>query len=136
MSGNGKIMAGIVDRHALCVANGISEKVKGTVTRKIITKDHIEESVIDLVIVSTDMVNHIESVHIDEEKIKVLTSLTHTKKGVVKKESDHNSIEIRLNIEWEKKEKPQRLEILNFKDKEGQKKIAQNCPQSLTQMMI
>ena len=114
MSGNGKIMAGIVDRHELCVANGISDKVKGTITRKRSTKDHIEESVIDLVILSDDMVKYIDSVHIDEEKIKVLTSLTHTKKGVIKKESDHNSIET----------------IFNFKDKEGQKKfheMTENC---------
>ena len=48
MSGNGKIMSGIVDRHALCVANGLSGKVKGTITRKRVTKDSIEESVIDL----------------------------------------------------------------------------------------
>ena len=118
MSGKGKIMAGIVDRHVLCVANGISDKVKGTITRKRSTKDHIEESVIDLVIVSADMVKYIESVHIDEEKLKVLTSFTHTQKGVIKKESDHNSKETRFNIEWEKKVKPQRLEIFNFKDKE------------------
>ena len=123
MSSNGRIMAGIIDRHALCVANGISGKVKGTITRKRSTKDNIEESVIDFVIVSSDMVTHIESVHIDEEKIKVLTSITHTKNGVVKKESDHNSIETKFNIKWEKKEIPQRQEIFNFKDKEGQKKF-------------
>ena len=44
------------------------------------------------------MVNHIVSVHIDEEKIKVLTSMTNTRKGVIKKESDHNSIETSFNI--------------------------------------
>ena len=81
MSGNGKIMAGIFNRHALCVANGIRGKVTGTITRKRITKDKNEKSVIDLVIVSSDMVSEIESVHIDEDKIKVLTSITNTKKG-------------------------------------------------------
>ena len=130
MSGSGKIMAGIVDRHALCMANRISDKVKGTITRKRSTKDHIEKSVIDLGIVSDDMVKYIDSVHIDEEKLKVLTSLTHTKKGVIKKESDHNFIETIFDIEWKKKEKPHRLKIFNFKDKEGQKKfheMIENC---------
>ena len=86
MSVNGKIMAGIIDRYALCVENGLGGRVKGAITRKRVTKNNIEESIIDLVIVSRDMVNHIESVHIDEDKIKVLTSITKTKKGVVKRE--------------------------------------------------
>ena len=82
------------------MANRIIGKVKGTITRKRTTKNNIEESVIDLVIVSKDIVNSIESIHIDEEKLKVLTSITHTKKGVVKQESDHNSIETKFNITW------------------------------------
>ena len=130
MSANGKIMAGIIERHALCVANGIIGKVKGTITRKQTTKNSIEESVIDLVIVSKDMVNSIESVHIDEEKLKVLTSITHTKKGVVKQESDHNYIETKFNIKWTKKEKPQRLEIFNFKDKNGLKRFKEITEES------
>ena len=99
MSGNGKIMAGIFNRHALCVANGIRGKVTGTITRKRITKDNNEKSVIDLVIVSSDMVSEIESVHIDEDKIKVLTSITNTKRGVITKESDYNSIETRFKLQ-------------------------------------
>ena len=85
MSVNGKIMAGIIDRHALCVANGLGGRVKGAITRKRVTKNNIEESIIDLVIESRDMVNHVESVHIDEDKIKVLTSITNTKKRCGKK---------------------------------------------------
>ena len=108
------------------MANGLGGKVRGTITRKRITKDNIEESVIDLVIVSSDMVNQIKSVHIDEDKIKVLTSITRSKKGVVKKESDHNSIETIFNIQWVKKEKPQRLELFNFKDEAGQIKLTKN----------
>ena len=123
MSTNGRIMAGTIDRHALCVANEIIRKVSVTMTIKRNTKDNIEESVIDLVIVSSDVINHVESVHIDEDRIKVLTNITHTKNGLVKKESDHNCIKTKFNIKWEKKEKPQRLEIFNFKDKEGKNKL-------------
>ena len=92
-------------------------------TRKRITKYIIEERVIDLVIGSSDMVNQIESVHIDEKNINVLTSITNTKKGVIKKAIYHNSIETRFNIKWDKKQKPQCLEISNFKDQEGHKKF-------------
>ena len=38
-SGNGKILAEIVSRHGLIVANGLTEKCKGLITRKRVTKD-------------------------------------------------------------------------------------------------
>ena len=70
MSGNSKILAGILNRHALCVANGLKEKVHWVITRKRTTKNSTEESAIDLVIVSSDMIEHVVNVHIDEKKVK------------------------------------------------------------------
>ena len=92
MSGNGKILAGIIERNGLCVANGIRGKVKGVITRKRVTKERTEESVIDMLILSNDMVEPLVEMHIDEAKENVLTRITRTKKGVIKKDSDHNSI--------------------------------------------
>ena len=105
------------------MVNCLKGKVKGVITRKRVTKNSTEESAIDLVIVSSDMVEHIEGMHIDEEKLNVLTSVTKTEQGVVKHESDHNSLTINFNIKWNQKEKPIRLEIFNFKDKDEQKKF-------------
>ena len=123
MSPNGKILGGIIERHALVVANGIKGKSKGVITRQRSTRSNSEESTIDFVILSSDLTNALVSLHIDEERKSVLTSITHTKKGIVKHESDHNSIITQINIKWEKKKEPDRIEIFNFKDIEGQKKF-------------
>ena len=49
ISQNGKIMAGILSRHALCVANGLHGKSSGTITRKRTTIEGEESSTIDSV---------------------------------------------------------------------------------------
>ena len=84
------------------VANGL-RKCEGTITRKRVTTQRTEESVISYVLLSADLSEHIASVHIDEKRHHVLTRLTKTKRGVVKKESDHNVIETKLKIIWNRK---------------------------------
>ena len=123
MSPNGTILSGIMERHALCVANGITEKCSGVITRKKITKIGTQESAIDLVLISSDMVEHLVAMHIDENKEKVLTSITNSKNGVIRHESDHNSIETEFDIKWEEKPQTKMIELFNFKDKEGQKRF-------------
>ena len=59
-SGNGKILAGILERHAMIVINGVTNKCTGTITRQRTTTDGIEKSVIDYIIVSRDLGRHIE----------------------------------------------------------------------------
>ena len=88
MSENGKILSGIIERHALIVANGLKEKSEGVITRKRDANTNSEESVLDFVIISNDLLSSLLSVHIDEERKNVLTSITNTKKGVVRHESD------------------------------------------------
>ena len=82
MSSNGRILAGII---ALCLVNGLRGKADGVITRKRDTSDRIEESAIDLVLTSWDIVISIVSIQIDENKDKVLKSITKTKRGIVKK---------------------------------------------------
>ena len=43
-SPNGKILAEILLRHDLILCNGLKDKCKGTITRKRVTKDNVEES--------------------------------------------------------------------------------------------
>ena len=64
---NGQILAGIVSRHGMVVVNGLKNKCEGTVTRKRVTKDGIEESVIDFVIISDDLVDELASLLIGEQ---------------------------------------------------------------------
>ena len=54
-SQNGKILAGIIRRHRLVVANGLLEKCTGLITRGRKTIESTEESIIDFVILSNDL---------------------------------------------------------------------------------
>ena len=55
MSQNGRILPGIIERHALVVANGVEGRTSGVIKRQRCTKTNTEESAIDLVLLSTDM---------------------------------------------------------------------------------
>ena len=81
MSPNGAMLAQVVERQNLVVANRLSI-CEGTITRRRVTKDRIEESAIDLVIISSDMVESLVKMQIDEERKYVLTKITKTKNGV------------------------------------------------------
>ena len=65
---NGAALAGIIDRNALIVVNSLKEKVKGSITRQRITETGREESIIDFMIVSSDLVEDVQEMIIDEEK--------------------------------------------------------------------
>ena len=64
---NGKLLADIIRRQNLCVANGLVV-CQGTITRKRTTTRRTEESVISYVIVSDDLVDKIKAVKIDEKE--------------------------------------------------------------------
>ena len=119
---NGRILSGILERNALIVVNGL-EVCKGLITRERSTVDNIEKSIIDFVIVSQDLVKSIKSMMIDDDRKYVLTKLTKTKKGLVKKESDHNTIVTELKIEWKPHVKSQKKKFFNLKDKKCQERF-------------
>ena len=77
-SANGKVLAGIINRHGLILANGLVEKCLGAITRRRETKDSIEESIIDHVMITEDLANNLISLTIDEERNNVLTSIAKT----------------------------------------------------------
>ena len=108
-SPNGSILAGIIDRHGLVVANGLTNKCVGSITRKRVTTS--EESIIDHMIISADLVKELVSVLIDEDGQHALTKIAKTKLGAISKQSDHNSIVTKFNISWNKKVKAERVEI-------------------------
>ena len=85
MSGNGSILAGILERNVLTVVNGLEDKCTGLITRERTTTNGDEKSVIDFVIVSQDLVEMIKSMLIDDKRKHVLTRLTKTKKGIKKR---------------------------------------------------
>ena len=125
-SGNGKILAGILERHAMIVINGLTNKCTGTITRQRTTTDSIEKSVIDYVIVSRDLGRHIEKMHIDEERLNVLTKIVNKKfkgsKGpVVLTESDHNTITAELKLQWNTNNNVKSIEVYKYNDMESLK---------------
>ena len=86
---NAKLLEGIIERQNHFVVNG-SRKCKGNITRKRTTKTRVEESIIDLVLVTSDLIGNIESLEVDEDRRHVLTQIKKTKTGIIKKESNHN----------------------------------------------
>ena len=89
ISPNGKMLATVIDNHALIVANSLS-KCTGLITRRRITKYRTEESCIDMLLFSSDLQQYFTSLLIDEKRKHVLTKIRNTKNGVIKKESDHH----------------------------------------------
>ena len=124
MCENGKILDTIIEQNNLTVANG-NVLCKRAVTRKRVTTKRTEESSIDLVILSTGLAQYVKSVLVDEEQNHVLTRITKTKSGTTVKQSDHNVIITELSIPWNKSIRKEKTEILNFKNKNCQKKIYQ-----------
>ena len=116
MSGNGKVLAGIMERHALVVMNGIQEKCQGTITKQRNTTSNTEHSVIDFIKVSKDLEKHIKSMHIDEARSNVLTKIVkknkkNKEKEVVVTETDHNTINAVLDIQWRAESKTTHFEV-------------------------
>ena len=122
-SPNGHVLAGIIERHALFVANGDPDKCSGVITRQRTTVDSVETSAIDFVIMSHDMHSHYVSLVVDEAKDHSLTSSTRTTKGTVTKESDHNSLVCNFNFKYNPHVKKHKTEIFNYNDKKGLEKF-------------
>ena len=138
ISGNGKILAGIIERHAMIVINGLSNKCTGTITRQRTTADSIEKSVIDYVIVSRDLGKHIDKMHIDEDRINVLTKIVNKRsKGsqslVVLTESDHNTITAELKLQWNTNNLVKTIEVYKFNDTEALKTFKE-CTTNIKQL--
>ena len=74
---NGKLLADIIKRQKLTVANGLPV-CKGVITRKRVTSQRTEESIISFVIISEDLVEKVESVVIDDKRENVLTRISKT----------------------------------------------------------
>ena len=107
-----------MDRHVLCVVNGLEDRRNGIITREKHTVLGVEKSVIDFVITSSDLIEHIQEIHIDEERNNVLTKNVKTKTGIVHTQSDHNLIHTKLKLSWSPTVSDV-VEVFNFRDIEG-----------------
>ena len=131
ISENGKVIEGILERHALSVGNGLAGKSRGTITRARNTVDGEEKSVIDLILLSSDLVDNLEEILIDEEKKFGLESIIKSRNRTEVKKSDHNSIITKFNFKWNKEIKKNRVEHFNLKSKEGLVKFKELTSQDI-----
>ena len=101
------------------MVNGLVEKRKGIITRERHTVDGIEKTAISFVVLSSDLVKHIECIQIDEERV---TKNLKTKSTVEYSESDHNIINTTMNMKLSPKE-ANVIEVFKYKDQEALKKF-------------
>ena len=122
ISPNGTMLASIVERQHLLVGNG-QNICTGTITRTRTARNRIENSVIDIVLFSKDLMTNLVSLKIDENRDHVLTKVTNTKNGPKLKESDHNPIITQFNLSLKDDNHEDKLEVFNLKNQDCQKEV-------------
>ena len=115
-SANAKVLAGIIERNNLVVANGLNAKCVGAITRRRVTSKSTEESIIDHVIISCDIEEYLESILIDEEGHHSLTKKFKNKNGLITRKSDHNTILSKFNFTWKRNKTSNRIQMYNSKN--------------------
>ena len=127
---NGRILAGILERHNLTVVNSLTDKCTGLITRRRTTVDGTEESIIDFVIVSNDMEEDIESLLVDEERAHALYKYTKKKNSIKTVVSDHNPMLTKMNLKWNNRKRKKKIEMFNLKNVECQQKFLELTSES------
>ena len=116
---NGKLFQEFLDRNDLTVVNSLPI-CKGLITRKRSKDGKLEESILDFFVVCSYVLPYVKQMVIDESKKYILTNYHPAKKNGKAIDSDHLTQYMDVDLKFSK-EKPERREILNFKDVEGQK---------------
>ena len=116
---NGKLFMQLLQRNkSLAVVNSMSI-CEGTITRRRIVENRLEQAVLDFFIVNTKLLPFLRKMTIDEKREFCLSNFAQHKKNKRVIESDHNSMLLEIELEISSK-KPDRQEIFNFKKKEAQ----------------
>ena len=117
-SPNGQILMDLIERNDLMLCNA-TDKCNGLITRRRITKNKKEESIIDYLIVCQEMYQYLECMNIDQNHIH--SRYIKRKNNIQVIPSDHLPIFGRFSLKWNSNLKldKERRTIYNFKDKEG-----------------
>ena len=126
---NGKMFRKFLKKHShLTVVNNL-DICEGLITRRRETTKGLEESVLDFFVVCSRISRFVTKMEVDEEK-KFVLSRYGKKNGLqVKKDSDHNTLILYMNISYFMK-KPDRIELFNFKNKQCQAEFFKDCENS------
>ena len=116
---NGKLFEEFLSRHPqLTVVNALS-LCEGLITRRRMKDGKLELSVLDFFVVCSRVLPHITKMVNDENKKYILTNYGNVRKGGKANDTDHVTQYMDLDLKVIL-EKPERIEILNFKDKIAQ----------------
>ena len=120
ISENGKLLMNMIERQNLCLQNS-SPVCKGAITRMRITKQSVEESILDYLITCDKLSECIEEMFIDEAQTFSLMKYASTKGNQKIIKSDHNVMFASFNMQFQNViYKKQRNELFNLKNKECQ----------------
>ena len=126
---NGKLLKQFLDRNPrLSVVNSLP-LCQGLVTRSRLKDGVLEESILDFFIVCSSVLPLITKIVIDEERQHILTNYKAAKVSGKAIDSDHFTVYLDLNMEITK-ERPERMEIFNFKDKKSQEAFKINTSET------
>ena len=126
---NGKLLKQFLDRNPrLSVVNSLP-LCQGLVTRSRLKDGVLEESILDFFIVCSSVLPLITKMVIDESRNYILTNYKAAKVSGKAIDSDHFTVYLDLNMEITK-ERPERMEIFNFKDKKSQEAFKINTSET------
>ena len=119
---NGKLFKDFLKKHPhLHVVNSL-ELCEGVITRRRITVKKEEKSVLDFFVVCDVVLQFIDKMVVDEDKLYALSNYKTVKGKSYKKDSDHNTTYLELSVNIPKI-RAERREIFNFKNIECQDKF-------------
>ena len=117
---NGKMFHNFLQRHPhLTVVNSLA-LCEGLITRSRMVDGKVQKSVLDFFVICHRVLPFLNKMFIDESKTHILTNYQNIRNGGKVIDSDHFTQYMDLNLKIETV-KPERIEMFNFKNEEGQK---------------
>ena len=116
---NGKRFSTFLQYNNLTVVNAL-KSCKGLITRSRTTKEgKVQKSIIDFFVVCNRLLPYVTDMIIDNQRNYTITNYRGSKRGRRAVDSDHVTLILNLNLNV-LPQKPQRVEMLDFKNVEGQ----------------
>ena len=116
---NGNFFMQFLNRNSSLVVVNTLKLCEGMITRVRELESRTEKAILDFFIINDRMMPFIDKMIIDEERNYPLSNFVHLKKNGKVVETDHNALILEMNMNV-CKQKPERVEILNMKNKECQ----------------
>ena len=122
MSENGKLLAGMISRQNLTIANTSTKCRGGPITRMRLVNGKVEKSCIDFILICQNLANFLNDVTIDSDGLFTLTKYTSTKGNPSVVKSDHYTLISKFEVNWTDN-KPKRNEHFKLRDENGLNKF-------------